>query len=386
MQSFFLHTGIKGLQDLLANKKIAVAAFLYVMACLVLLYKYGININGEAAKYIDDAHRILKGEPLRVGFLSFFYLTYSLLVSVFIYFSINLQGVALLQILFSLIAACCIYKLIFHTTGDRGVSFTAFIVYLICLPVQKWVFFLYSENLHTSFTVIGFYFFYCVLQKQQVARIWMLIFIFLLVTFSRPVSILFLFTAFIILMMVLVRNKRKIIYYPLVLVFLAGCFLILQSRFIMYLNPDSLRRLEIICQVPQPGTMADYKEYNEAGLSSFLNVISEIGFTTFLENGFKKLGSFFGLLRDFYSSSHNLVLLGTMVLLYPLAIAGLFVSKIKKMFNVKMFSLIYILITSIGIFFTCDEWSNRFMAPVMPHIIILASFGFYFIKNNVRVR
>lgn len=383
MRSFFLHTGLAGLFKLLHDKKIAFAAVIYFLVCGIAIYKFGINTNGEAAKYIDDAQRILNGESLRAGFLSIFYIAYSLLISFFLYFSITLQAIAWLQILLSFVAACCIYKLLFEITADNRISFAAFIIYLICFPVQKWNFFLYTESIHTSFITAGLYFFYCVFQKRETKRWWILLIVLLLIIFSRPVGMIFLLAGLIVAIIIFIKSHRKIVYYSIGLCFIIVCIFLLQSQFAIYFNPDSLRRMEIICQVPQANTALDYKEYNASGLTSFFHVIyAEIGIKTFLLNGVKKVISFFGMVRSFYSTGHNIILFSTGIIMYPIAILGLFFLKNKNAFLVKSFSIIYIFLTSIGIFFTCDEWSNRFIAPVLPFIVILFGLGLCWLKNK----
>ena len=212
MQTFFLYSGLAGLYSLLHEKKIAIAGVIYFAVSLFILYKYGINTNGEATKYIEDAHRILNGENLRNGFFSKFYFTYSVLVSVFIYFSFNLQGIACIQILLSFIAACCVYKILLAETCDQNISFITFATYLLCFPIQKWNFFLYTESLHTSFAVAGLYFLYTVFQKAQIKRGWMLIFFLLLIVFSRPVGIIFFFATVFIWMVWLIKKKQRVIY------------------------------------------------------------------------------------------------------------------------------------------------------------------------------
>lgn len=385
MRNFFLLSGFYGFYKLLHEKRIALVALIYFFISAFILYRYGINTNGEAGKYIEDANRILHGENLRIDFFSYFYFTYSLLISFFLYFSFSFYGIACIQILFSFIAACCIYKLLLSVTADKKISLIAFIVYLVCFPIQKWNFFLYTESLHVSFTVIGLYFLYSVFINNFRKRWWLLLILLLLIVFSRPVGLIFVIAFFAVALIWLVKTQTKIIYYSLAIVCILITALLLQSKFIFYFNPDSLKRMEVICQVPQVNSGIDYKEYNASGLSSFFHVIfSEIGIKNFLVLGIKKLLSFFGMERSFYSNIHNIILLCTKIMLYPLAIIGLCFSKIKKGYCLKTFSLFYILITSVGIFFTCDEWSNRFIAPLLPHIIILSGMGLYFLKLKLK--
>ena len=383
MRSFFLYSGLTGLYNLLLEKKILIAFVLYLLISIGILTRVGINVNGEAVKYIEDAQHILNGQGLRVEFFSIFYIAYSLLIAFFIHFSLSFQGVVIAQILCCFIAACCVFKLLMHITVDKKIAYACFIFYLICFPIQKWNFYLYTESLHTSFIVIGLYFLYGILYKEQGKRWGMFTILLLLIIFSRPVGIIFLLVTFLTWFTWLLKKKKKFIYYPVIAALIIFVIFLFQSPFVFYFNPDSLRRMEIICQVPQTTADVNYKEYNSSGLGSFFHVIfSEIGFGKFLSLGIKKVGYFFGMIRSFYSLRQNIILLLAGILLYPLALAGIFLFKNTAAFYLKIFSVLYIVITSAGIFFTCDEWSNRFIAPVLPHIIILAGLGWYYAKNK----
>ena len=383
MQAFYLNTGLAGLYKLLTEKKFAFAGIVYFLISTSILFWFGFNTNGEAAKYIEDAHRILTGEHLSNGFLGLFYIVYSLLISSFIFFFINIKGIAFLQIVLSFAAGCCLYKILMNVTGDKKISFAAFVFYLLCIPIQKWNFFLYTESLHTSFLVAGLYFIYCVFQKEQHTRKWMLLFLLLLILFSRPVGIIFFISFLTVFLWWVFKTKNKFIYYIFLSFFVIGAALLFKTKLTFYFNPDSLRRMEIICQVPQANVTAPYKEYNDEGLSSFFSVITnEIGLKKFMSLGIKKVVSFFGLVRSFYSTPHNIVLLCLAALLYPLATLGLFVINNKKTISIKLFIVTYIFITVVGIFFTCDEWSNRFITPVLPLLILLAGMGLYCLKKK----
>jgi hypothetical protein len=216
-------------------------------------------------------------------------------------------------------------------------------------------------------------------------RWWVYAILLLLIIFSRPVGIIFLLAALLTWFSSLIKKRKKVIYLPLITgVVIIGVFL-LQSPFVFYFNPDSLRRMEIICQVPQTNTPVDYKEYNSSGLPVFFHIIfSEIGFKNFFLAGIKKVGYFFSMIRGFYSLRQNIILLLTGLLLYPFAIAGIFLSGNEKASFLKIFNVLYIFITAAGIFFTCDEWSNRFIVPVLPHLIILAGWGLFCAKNKFK--
>ena len=71
---------------LIFEKKIIASAIIYFFINVILLFRYGIQLGGEAEKYIDNANRILNQEELRNGFFGFFYVVYSLMVAFFVKF------------------------------------------------------------------------------------------------------------------------------------------------------------------------------------------------------------------------------------------------------------------------------------------------------------
>jgi hypothetical protein len=360
------------------NYKVLVLFLVYLLVNFFLLYRFGVQVNGEAVKYIDDANRILNGQPLRNGIFSISYIGYSFLVLVFIKCGISFFFMGIFQGILSFFAASCLYKVCYCIGVKKNVAFIFFIVYLLCLPIQKWIFFLYTESVHTSILVIAFYYIYRFFNTTF--KNWLIIFLLIIaVIFTRPVGIVFIVALFMVILYWCFKKGYKIYTLISVCVIIGTVILFIFSPYATYINPDSLKRMEIICQVPQANNNIVYHEINNAGLYEAFRVIkNEIGVKAFFINGCKKLISFYGLYRPYYSSLNNGILI-CYTLLYPLAIAGLFVKVPQQVKYVKLFSIIYVLFTSVLIFFTCDDWSNRFISPVFPFILFLATSGL----NNI---
>lgn len=369
------------------DKKIIITAIIYFLLSGIILYTYGIQLGGEAEKYIDNAHRILNRQELRNGVFGFFYLAYSLLVAFFVKFSVNLVAVAVVQVLLSFFAGLFLYKLLFETLGNKTAAFIFLIAYLLCYPVQKWNFYLYSESLHNSLLVIGVYQFNKWLHERKFSRLMTLVTVVLLILFSRPVGVLFLMSLFAVLMVWLYRNKKRVQFFVFTGISITSLIGILNSPLTAFVNPDSIRRMEVICQVPETNDDTGYQEFNRQGLYKAFTVIKdEIGFGSFIKNGFKKMGYFFGMYRSYYSWQNNLLLICFMVF-YPFALVGVFAKQSKAFTSIKLFSIFYLLGTTAAVFFTCDDWANRFIAPAFPFILILAAGGIstvldYFPKNK----
>lgn len=365
------------------NKKFVLSAVLYLLASFFILFKHGIHVDGEAVKIIENANHLNAGTTFVNGIFGYFYFAYILLVALFLKISVNLFFVAILQIVLSFFAAICLYRILRGELNNERIAFAFFIVYLLCYPIQKWNYFLYTESIHTSMLMITLYYFNKLAAGRNVARFLVPVILLVFVLFSRPVGILFLASLVVVLLYWLYRNKKIklfFLFFGLVVVGLVG---FLNSPFTAFVNPDSIRRMEVVCQVPETNSTAEYQEYNRAGLyKAYLVIKDEVGFADFFITGFKKLAYFFGMYRSYYSWQHNLLLI-CFTAFYPLAVIGMFFRHAKRESYSRIFALCYLLLTSITIFFTCDEWSNRFISPAFPFVLILAAFGTWSISSSI---
>ena len=368
----------------LFNKKIIAAAVIYFLVSAFFLFNYGFHTDGEAEKIIENANRLIAGREFFNGVFGYFYIAYTLLLALCIKLSINLIVVGVLQIAISFYAALCLYRLLLQGLGNSRIAMLFFIAYLCCYPIQKWNYFLYTESMHTSLLVIGLYLFYKWFTDKRPVRFIVFGIVLILILFTRPVGILFLLSLILVFMVWLYRQEKKTAFYISAASAVTAMVLILNSPLTAFVNPDSIRRMEIICQVPEVSDVTTYKEYNREGLyNAFLVIKNEIGVGNFFITGFKKLGSFFGMWRNYYSLQHNLLLI-CFTIFYPFVLIGIFNKKEKPFSYISMFAIAYLLFTAMGIFFTCDEWSNRFIGPAFPFILILAAGGVLSLYKRVQ--
>ena len=364
------------------KKQIYFIAFAYFLTTFLFLFYFGVNDAGEAFKYLLDAKSIAEGRKLNYGEFSYFFITYSLFLSLFIKLKISLWVVAIFQILLSYLAAYNLYKLIIERSSNHFLSILIFFFYLFCYSIQKWVFFIYSEGVHTSLVIIGFCFFVKLLYKYSLKNLFLFIVLAIAVITTRPVGILFLLAAF-LSVVVFWYAKKKYKMLGISLIFgISFCVAVLNSPVRYFINPDSLTRMELICMVPQKDIKGDYSQFNRTGLIGAFKVVkNDIGFSNFFKAGFKKLALFFGFVRPYYSIKNN-IFLALNWLFYPFALVGIFFNRQKEFSVIKTFSISILLATALGIFVTCDDWSNRFIAPVFPFVIILGIIGVSFIKKK----
>lgn len=366
------------------NKEVGVSLIIYTSISLLLLFYFGINTGGEAVKYINEANGLLQGKPLSNGLFNIPYYCYVIVIAFCIKFSISFFFIGILQIVLSATAGYALYNMLLKTLDNKQAAFVFFIAFLVCFPVQKWNYFLYTESFHVSFVLIGISSCIGFLMHKTKKQLVIALLLLLLILFTRPVGIIFLAATIPVLILWFYRNGNK----KMSAVFSAAALVLLivvfNSPAVNYINPDSVRRMEIICQVPEVNTAAPYQEFNREGLGKVFSVIkNEIGFRNFISAGLKKLRLFFGLCRPYYSSRNNILLM-LLYVFYPFALIGIFSKQPPGFYYLKRFSIIYISITALLIFFTCDEWSNRFIAPVFPFILILAAGGVLVLIKKIR--
>ena len=365
------------------NRRLVIVSAVYFLIMFGCLYHFGANAEGEASKYIYDANAVLTGGKFNSGIFSMFYFSYSLLVSFFIKYGVSFAWLAFLQIAVSYISALALYRLAEERTGNSFIAFCCFTIYLFCYPIQKWNLFVYTDGIHTSLVVIGFYYFFKLLDRISVKSALMFSLMLLLILTTRPVGIIFFISGYLTLIFYSAFTKKKMQAIILSVAGIGVLVLLLNSPFRYFINPDSLRRMEVICQVPTSDRPVVYTEYNTTGLAGAYKVIkNEIGVVRFFKIGLLKLRSFFGLIRPYFSLKNNLFL-SLYILLYPFALFGTGFYKNKKFAPLRFFCIVFTLITAAGIFVTCDDWSDRFIAPVFPFIIIPASCGIFLLYRKL---
>jgi hypothetical protein len=129
---------------------------------------------------------------------------------------------------------------------------------------------------------------------------------------------------------------------------------------------------QIICGLPriENATAGNTNNPNEDSLYGLLYYITH-HFGLFVKLAVLKSIAFFGLLRSYYSISHNLILA---IFFYPLYVA--FILSLTWWMKNERYRLLF-LTGAIGLtwattMLTCDDWHNRWLLSVSPWIILMA--------------
>ena len=363
-----------------AHFLILLAACIFIQA--MLLYQYGIITSNEAVKYAREANNFLNGK----GFSEQKYIFYSVYIFIHIVFikaGFETVGVYMFQLLVNLLSVYFLYKTARKVYQNTSIAFIAALLLIICLPFQYWTVCLYTESLFCSLIIILLYSLFGTDTNNRIRYAYAAL-LFLLLLFSRPTGIFFMaVTAILIFYKFL--HERKITAAVLGILLAA-------TGFVFFLNYEMNSAssynfikpyLEhyVICDVPYPGSTPLANIYG-SGIRAVVSYARD-NTAEFLHLFFLRLVSFWGITRPFYSGLHNWML---RIFFYPLYLAAI-ISVIKQ-WKTKQALIIFCLATmgafTISAMLTCDEWSNRFIMPVIPLVIFLAANGIFAMFNKKR--
>jgi hypothetical protein len=129
------------------------------------------------------------------------------------------------------------------------------------------------------------------------------------------------------------------------------------------------KKENIICGVPT---------INDADIKTLEKGNSVQGLSYYIFNNGKQFSrlaalktvSFFGLVRNYYSTFHNIYLVLFFYPFYLLVLAGIW-KIFRKKSSVFYYMFTIILLYWITTLLTCDDWHNRFILTVTPFIFLI---------------
>ena len=355
------------LKQRIINNKVNILLMLVWALFQILLYLNSniVTIN-EAEKYINGANDIVYNNRFPFCYIS--YGSYVLFLALLFKLGFNYFGVYLVQLALNLVATIAFFKIVKTITGHPRTAYIAISIFILSYHLQQWNTHLFTESFMVSMLMI-FWYVFLYFNLKKVSGIICLSILFIILLFSRPTAILFLPG---ILIYWIVRNKtivkeaiklKWIILSAFVLFILFCCFIQFEKRVLFSDLFISLQQGQTIC-----GTNY-YQEH-------FISIEQHNAFlqnlTIFCKVSCKKLLLFYGVIRPFYSRSHNLILMAYYPI-YPLALMGLIRNKINREHHYMM--LTFILLINVLLIITCDSWEGRFIVPILPFIIVFAAIG-----------
>ncbi len=336
----------------------------------VLLAVHGINIDGEAGKYVYEANRLLLGESLS-GNNFIFYIVSIALIFASIKAGAGFYLAILVQLLLNLLATVSFYRLT-RRLSDKRTATIFTLVLIFFYPYQQFNVFLQTESIYYSLVLLLTCYLLNLSSLSAQSLIHILLFLTVL-TVTRPTGLLLSIPTFLYLHYRFIAPKYHFRIIPVyVAALIAGAVLfnrILGSggelNFILPFVQE-----HIICGVPTrpvTGTTFSPEDNSITGILNYF--VSHPG--QVLRLGIVKSGYFFGVYRDYFSPLHNTLKVSAFMVLYVFVIIGT-----VKWFHQKKILLVFpftlIFLTWMTVVFTCDDWHNRFVLCLIPSFLLLA--------------
>lgn len=356
---------------LITYKNEIILACCWAVVQTLLYHQYGIVTELEAHKYIVEADNLI--ETGKVSSPNFWlYSTQILLFTAAKKLHSGFISVAIIQWLFNGLATWVLYKFS-RRISNSITGLLIGILFIFNIPIQTFNFFLQTESLFLSFTIL----FSCYLLRLQklTLKSFIALFLFLvLICFTRPTGLLWVPCAFLYLFF----RFFKAFSVPLKI----GITVLASVGFLFFLNRAlgsggeldfmlPFRDENIICGVPTLPHFADINVSSNPNSVFGIAYYITHNFDQFIRLAWLRSKAFFGLLRTYYSTGHN-IYLG--LYFYPVYILVLLSLRkwIRQNKNLLLYCSSLVFITWASVILTCDDWHNRFFLSVVPYIYILA--------------
>lgn len=336
---------------------------LHLILLLALVLHFEVLVDKEALKYVGCAQEVLEGEyaDLTGNYLK--YGSYVLFLVPFV--AIGAPWLAFFaQMALGVLAALAMGKMVRRSSGSKRMGNLAMAVLLLCWPVQFWVLALYTESFFTSVVIL---FMERVTREGKAGPLVYLLG--LIAVFARPVGVLFVGPA---LLWSWTKDLSPVVRRY---VRVGGSFAIL----LLAITVPHIERAQL-APIVEGHVIAGLPEESAAMIqftgttiaSAQLYFIRNHGVGETLVLAVRRVFSLYSFHRSWYSILHNVVS-SVWYLLYPVALFGLW--RGRKEGTLRLVALV-LLVNTILIGLTHDEWSGRFLMPLMPWIIYLAANAF----------
>lgn len=349
---------------------------IWVFIQAILISQYGIVTKLEADTYLTVARQLIDtGHYPSGNFL--FYSVQILLDAACIKAGTGFWPIIVLQMLLNLISVFLFYRLIFTFSGRKTIALCFTLALLGMYYYQLYNVHLYTESIYFSLSIIYSYFLFS-LEKLSVKTLSPVFLLMLLLCITRPTGIFYLPATYLFFIFKFFRKKALLITGISSIVAVAGFYFIVNFAIgsggaLNFLLPYTDGN--VLCGVPTFIPAADIRVPGNANSVAGLWYIITHYPNLFFSLAAKRLGTFFGIYRSYYSLLHNLYSCSFFYISYLLLILS-FRKLLKYWLAETLYMLSIILCFTITVSLTCDEWHNRFILGLMAFFLLLASVFF----------
>lgn len=331
---------------------------LHVLLLAALFAHQGILTDKEAVKYTGCAEAILRGD---LADLTGNYLKYSTYVLFLVPFAaIGKVSLAIAaQVLIGIVAADALARFTERFTRNVGLGQLAMALFLLCPFIQTWVLSLYTEHL---FTCLAILFIERIDRERRLTAAVLVLGV--LTLLARPTGMFFVVPAMAWKWSEKWHGPKR------AAVITTSCALVI----LVAIGIPRIERAQL-APIASGQVVAGVGGHGAEGfdgrtiLEANRHLIRRVGFAEWTLIGMQRVLSLLVPTRPHYSAMHNGVN-AMFLLLYPLALVGLR----RTWKDGRSHLALAVLCTyTLLIALTHDEWSGRFLVPLLPLFFILAA-------------
>ena len=338
----------------LVDKPLIVLFSFWILTQSILFFIVGVEFGFEGDKYIEDAYLFINHNAINTDRL--FYSVYSLLIAISIKIGIGLWAVIVFQLFLNAFATFVFFKLTKLLFQNSITPIITSLLFVLIVQIQQWNFFLFTESVFISITVLLYY---------VVAK------------FDKDKSLDYIKFSSILLLLAFIRPSGLFYTVPAIVFFIGSGFSKHLSTKILI--PVFAISLIIVANlIYNQGNfafhygLADAKRWIIGGYDMPSTHSESAGDIIILY--FMRIVYYFSNWRPFFSLSHNLFILFSLLPIYVLAIIAM-LNFYGSKHRIKTFALITIAVFTAFAMLTFVNWHGRFLAVILPAIIILAGYG-----------
>ena len=325
------------------------------------LYNYG----GDTVRFLELSESLLNGEA--IGGKQAFYIGYSLILAFFLKFKLSFNFVVLFQCFMTLISALCVKKI----SKKLGYKYPeiAMILFLFCIPIQMRNYFILSDSIFVSFTIITFYYF---IKEKNLKNTLIFICLSLFTVTIRPHGVLILILIIIYFFEIIPKTNKNIYkffyFFSLIIpfIFLIDFYLDETTKNYFYISGEA-----IFCY---KGFVVEYSNLPKNLIEKsiiYQNIFLLLNYPIeSIKLYLYKIFFFASGLRPYYSLPHNMLEFFSTFVFFIFGISAFFSGNYNK---IKNYIILIVFLSIIGALITGPDWSGRYRMYVMPFIFILST-------------
>ena len=360
-----------------------ILAACWLIVQVALFMQYGIFAELESLKYIGQAEYLIKHGTVTTSNF-WLYSTQIFLIAASKLVGTGLASVVIVQLIFNGLATRALYRLATELS-NQTTGLVVGLIFVFTIPMQVYNFFLQTESLFFSFTIL-FSCYILRLRKLTAISIISVLAFLALISVTRPSGLLWIPCAFLYLFFRFFKGIKVLLKAGISVAVAILFFIVLNAALGSGGELDTMLPFldeQLICGVPTLSSQADIQTADNANSIQGLLYYITHNFGQFIRLAWLKTKLFFGLNRDYYSTSHNAFLICYFFPFYFLALFSIR-TWMKKNKNVLLYCLSLVAITWGTVILSCDDWHNRFFFTIVPYIYVVSIPAINFIVGRIK--